>query len=48
MISLSLWNESPVAGSHKITQITIPNALMTTWEGDLWGGISSSGIGIAA
>jgi len=31
-------------GTQNITQITIPNALMTAWEGDLWGGISSSGI----
>jgi hypothetical protein len=43
MISLSSWNEIPAAGSHKITQNTIPNALMTTWAGDFWGGISSSG-----
>jgi hypothetical protein len=48
MISLSSWNESPAVGSHKITQITILNALMTAWVGDLLEGISSSGIGIAA
>jgi hypothetical protein len=36
-ISLSSRNKNPVADSHKITHITILNALMTAWVGDLFG-----------
>jgi hypothetical protein len=40
MISLSSWSGSLAAESYKITQITILNALMTAWEGDLFGLVS--------
>jgi hypothetical protein len=48
MISLSSWNEIPAAGSQKITQITIPAALMTAWARDLFGKDIMYRTGIAA
>jgi hypothetical protein len=44
MISSLSRSKNPFIENENITQITIQNALITAWEGDLFGLMSSSGI----